>query len=391
MPHLHHSLNSQRLPVLPEELIVEILLRLPVKSLVQYKCVCKSWKTLISDSQFANNHHLLTSKAYPRLFLNDGVHEIVSYPVNSLLENPSTPVIPLVSFSFRMDLHSILGSCNGLLCLYHIHTRQCKLLNPSIQLKSQVSPTIVLDFEIIIHHGFGYDQVNHKYKLLLVVRDVVYWDLEPMTRIYTFGENSWKSLPNFPCLPHRGLGVYVSGTLNWIVAKDGVNSNQCVIISIDLEKENYGEVLLPQHDDAHNVRYSGLNVLSNCLSVCFDHSKESHWIVWMMKEYGVAKSWTKLFIIPHDKFKFRHLFVDPLFISGNGVVLLRIINFLLSKLVLYNLSDGRMDYLRILGKNDRDIHIYHAQDIHSDNGRDIHIHHVRDIYIHHESLVSQQW
>ncbi|AET05109.2 F-box-like protein [Medicago truncatula] len=35
--------NILLLPELPKELIDEILARLPVRSLLQFKCVCKSW------------------------------------------------------------------------------------------------------------------------------------------------------------------------------------------------------------------------------------------------------------------------------------------------------------------------------------------------------------
>ncbi|PHT77438.1 hypothetical protein T459_20960 [Capsicum annuum] len=40
----------------PEEILVEILIRLPVKSLVRFRCVSKSWKTLISDEYFKAKH-----------------------------------------------------------------------------------------------------------------------------------------------------------------------------------------------------------------------------------------------------------------------------------------------------------------------------------------------
>ncbi|XP_061371685.1 F-box protein At1g15015-like isoform X2 [Gastrolobium bilobum] len=43
------------------DVIQEILLRLPVKSLVRFKCVCKSWLSLISDSQFAKSHYELSA------------------------------------------------------------------------------------------------------------------------------------------------------------------------------------------------------------------------------------------------------------------------------------------------------------------------------------------
>ena len=58
---------------LPDELITEVLSFLPVRSLMRLKCVCKSWKTLISDSTFVKLHlkrsarikHLaIFSKAY---------------------------------------------------------------------------------------------------------------------------------------------------------------------------------------------------------------------------------------------------------------------------------------------------------------------------------------
>ncbi|MCI38128.1 F-box protein, partial [Trifolium medium] len=50
------------------------------------------------------------------------------------------------------------------------------------------------------------------------------------------------------------LGEFVSGTLNWMVDNEGVSSNQShVILSFDLEKETYGEVLLPQNDADDNV------------------------------------------------------------------------------------------------------------------------------------------
>uniref|UniRef100_K4D590 F-box domain-containing protein n=1 Tax=Solanum lycopersicum TaxID=4081 RepID=K4D590_SOLLC len=40
----------------PEEILVNILTRLPVKSLVRFKCVSKFWITLISDPYFTKKH-----------------------------------------------------------------------------------------------------------------------------------------------------------------------------------------------------------------------------------------------------------------------------------------------------------------------------------------------
>ncbi|KEH43632.1 putative F-box domain-containing protein [Medicago truncatula] len=359
------TVNSQYLPSpitddvpskqLPEELIVDILLKLPVRSLLQCKCVCKSWKTLISNPQFTKTH-FLNSIDSPQLFSSGiGVrrnpNEILSYPVKPLLENPSNSITPL---NFSMEhCYDILGSCNGLLCLYDIYQHNFTLWNPSINLKSKTSPTIILsDTEIIIDYGFGYDQINDKYKVLVFVLH----EYEKTARIYTFGENIWNTFPNFPCYLNSQLGIYLSGTLNWIGNKD----NEYVLISIDLEKEIYGEVLLPRHDDADNVRSTHLSVLSDCLCVSFDY--KTHWTVWMMKEYGVAESWTKLMIIPQQEFK---LIWKPLFMSENGAVLVRTMRTAGSTLVRYDLNNGQIDCLAILVN-------------------------LGKVIIHHESLISPQ-
>ncbi|KAJ1424959.1 F-box-like domain superfamily [Sesbania bispinosa] len=342
-------------PVLPDELIHEILLRLPVRSLLQFRCVCKSWKTLISDPQFAKDHLRSsisdTSMTHQRLVSSTITERcrILSCSVQSLIEHPSTPAKTL-SFRMRRKYH-ILGSCNGLLCLYDIYQGYVRLWNPSTRLKSQRSPTCVWLDGIISYHGFGYDKVNDKYKVIVAVEDFC----ETVTKVYTFGENSWKTIQNFPCNPTRWSGKFVGGTLNW-VAKGAVNSDLWVILSFDLEKETYAEMLLPEPDD--NVSNPVLDVLRNCLCVCFDTNK-THWAVWLMKKYGVQDSWTKLMIIPQDNFRISvwSSSFDPLCISENGIVLAKAMS---SKLVLYNSKNGRLlDYPRIWRKFGLDLHIYH--------------------------------
>ncbi|RHN66454.1 putative F-box domain-containing protein [Medicago truncatula] len=61
-----NNVTLTSLPSLPFDLVPEILCRLPVKSLLQFRCVCKSWKSLISDPKFAKKHlHMFTCQRLP--------------------------------------------------------------------------------------------------------------------------------------------------------------------------------------------------------------------------------------------------------------------------------------------------------------------------------------
>ncbi|XP_058775660.1 F-box/kelch-repeat protein At3g23880-like [Vicia villosa] len=235
--------------------------------------------------------------------------------------------------------YSIIGSYNGLLCLYNEYERCVMLRNPSIMFESKKSPPVSLGWTIQ-HHGFGYDQVNNKYKVLLAMRKK---NDHALTKIYIFGEDSWKTIPNFPTsrAPLRLSAKFVRSTFNWIVEKRDVISNQTVILSFDLGNETYKEILMPQEDGVKVYKHT-LYVLNNCLGVC-QVSNKTHWVAWLMKEYGVFDSCTKFVIISLDNFNKKSFFVIPLFISENGVILL--MNSDSYQFVLYNLNSGKLDYL----------------------------------------------
>jgi len=112
--------SSQSLVFLPDELIVEVLSFLPVNSLVQFKCVCKSWKTLISHPTFVKLH-LKRSARNKHIALNSRNGSIIPFPVCGLLDNtsitlPNNPNFQLKDKVVKEPLF-VVGSFNGLLCL----------------------------------------------------------------------------------------------------------------------------------------------------------------------------------------------------------------------------------------------------------------------------------
>ncbi|GLT54807.1 hypothetical protein SLA2020_279740 [Shorea laevis] len=92
--------------------------------------------------------------------------------------------------------------------------------------------------------------------------------------------------------------VFVSGALHWSAntpPRQGAFRN--VIVSFNMKDEAFGEVGMPkslQGLEGLNVTVALLDGLLALVHRNEDGYEASH-DVWVMKEYGVAESWTKLF------------------------------------------------------------------------------------------------
>ena len=90
------------------------------------------------------------------------------------------------------------------------------------------------------------------------------------------GETCWRNIESFPALPIQSLneGVYTSSTLNWFTLPnftlgyewDAVNIDRLVIVSIDLGKQSYRQLLLAHVVDGAPPSPLGVLMDSLCLS-----------------------------------------------------------------------------------------------------------------------------
>ncbi|XP_074302816.1 F-box/kelch-repeat protein At3g23880-like [Silene latifolia] len=188
---------------IPFDVVVEILVCLPVKTILPFKSVCKDWCNLINSPLFIQLHlnkSLLFNFGHNRtlFYANDD-----SLCVVDDIYRPSK----LIKLYWPKDIIRnceylyTVGSCNGLVCLRVTSSKYidtdvlCFLIcNPStrtFKFKPNFRFTNLTRWEINrLTYGFGYDGRHDDYKIVTCnyledrVQDDVY--------IYSFKADSWK-------------------------------------------------------------------------------------------------------------------------------------------------------------------------------------------------------
>jgi hypothetical protein len=145
------------------DVITEILSLLPVKSLMRFSCINKSFYTLISDPYFVQMH-LKKSKRNPQLSAITGNYtSVVTFTkISSLLQNSWT-TIQYDNLPSNHNRWSLVGSCNGLLCLNDKNGERLYFWNPAT--KSEFFLTYSLNYS---QFSFGYDVSTKTYKVVVI-------------------------------------------------------------------------------------------------------------------------------------------------------------------------------------------------------------------------------
>ena len=357
---------------LSEELIIEVLSLLKVKPLIRFKCVSKSWYSLISNPFFIKKH-LLKSSQNPHLSIfathssRNSIHTTLApSPIRYLQE--ITDVNDITSYIDK-QYHEVVGCCNGLLCLLYKSSFNNEYLeysfafwNPAMWSSSvKLGSFCISPKEPNSHFNFslGYDNLTAKHKLVAFRPNEV--------KVFTLGVNVWRNIQTFPsypshlCLVGQNCGVYLNNSLNWFAFQNNVCSNhhlefieQFAIISLDLGMETYTQLLLPHDFDEAHPHMPMVCVLMDCL--CFTHHSEgNNFVIWKMREFAVEESWTKWLKFSYkdqlDDFSDFSVSLFPLHVFQNGDTLIYVRY--QGQIICYNRRDSTIDQTRTTNKIDR--------------------------------------
>ncbi|PRQ33711.1 putative F-box domain, galactose oxidase/kelch, beta-propeller, F-box associated interaction [Rosa chinensis] len=277
------------------DIISEILARLPVKSLMRFRCVSKSWSALISDPFFTKKH--------------------LSYTETGITENSSRLLYsldPPQSLDYEA-LKDLKDHRDG-----YFANRELDLpiLQPSNVLPRTKFPSYFPKFNSRhVFCGFGYDSATDDYKVIMGTRNC------KQIQIFTLKTSSWKVLPLTNALDMSGKGLLLNGSLHWLAEPQPNAGNRQTILSFDLVEEKFREMIPLPHHDAY---FRGMTILRNYLCV-FEVSvgRDGVNTIWMMKQYGVKQSWTQVIRCPTKVIPEGYIivFMQPICILENGELL----------------------------------------------------------------------
>ncbi|KDP42867.1 hypothetical protein JCGZ_23809 [Jatropha curcas] len=277
---------------LPEDIGRDILSRLPVKSLIRFRCVQRSWVSLFQNPNFINQHidRSISSNTTTFIF-NRGckglsVSAISNYKLSVTSFNVQHPFLTCAN---------IMGSSNGLVCVFLYSSRYLYLLNPATREYIDTACPFPDDNSsgVVGFSLFGFSFIEELNDYVIVAS---FFRSNDKFIVYKRNSNSWVTKKTSK-LQYDGIDIasdtVVKGSFNWIASKKDIGK---VILSYNVGNEDFEEIEFP--DSLWQIMH--ITKLKDSLAIVSAYRWNNvhyDYEIWVMNEYGVKESWTKKFII----------------------------------------------------------------------------------------------
>ncbi|KAL8466038.1 hypothetical protein ACS0TY_035234 [Phlomoides rotata] len=288
---------------IPDELLREILVRLPADTLLRLRSVCKQWIRVIDDSSFikAHTHNQLYSHTLlvkngsgaPLYsfdldsldFINNGPQMVDAIHIKQLVHLGVPRLWTLFDWSVCNSLILIIKNrdftSEDWVMIWNPLTKECREVQvPKLNVTSKSC-----------RYAFGYDYDSDDYKVVKIDKLEDEWQ----TLIYSLKSDSWRKIED--CPPSIGDcnagNTSFNGTLYW--------PSRDTIIALDLGTESFFQLPLPLVDRSEFGIFTvfHLDALDGCLVCSLDYSERYTFYGWVMKDNGVEKTWNTLFSLQY--------------------------------------------------------------------------------------------
>lgn len=284
--------SNQRFDSFPDDAILQILARLPVKALIRIKCVCKLWYKLASGDYFRHIYNELSIRN-PMVLVE--VTDTSSESRSSLICVDNLRGVYEFSLDFIKDRVKVRASSNGLLCcssipdkgVYYVcnpMTREYKMLprsreRPVTRFHPDGEATLV---------GLACNLLRQNYNVVLAGYHRPFGHRPERTFIclvYDSESNKWRKFVSLQddhfTHMNRNQVVFINGSLHWLTG-----SCTCLLV-LDLQSDMWRKILLPNEVTCRVGNRLYLLESEGCLSVI--QISEAWMNIWVMKDYEREK------------------------------------------------------------------------------------------------------
>ncbi|XP_026397789.1 F-box protein At3g07870-like [Papaver somniferum] len=343
--------------VLPNEVIVDIFSRLPIRSASNCKLVCRNWCEVIRSPLFRETH---LHRALLRKLDNTVSFLFLTLDNDSRLYHGSHYEDREPYMEFRRINHphikkkygktAMVGSCNGLVCFSKYYPPNISdpiyicnpILGEQITLRKflvmvtnknnvVVKKTSYLDGEIV--SGFGYNSIADEYKIVRIYHAA--GGLNGQVQVYTLGSGSgWRDIGEIPYLLKRheiitlnhiltdshtdyweiynpSRGILANGALHWF-------DQEWEIVAFDLAEEQFSLLPSPNCDGVRN--FLPLQVLEGRLCVA-SRSQDGNRLE-ILSFNKASSEWENMFSISCRSDDFKDVYW-PISLTLSGKLILR--------------------------------------------------------------------
>uniref|UniRef100_A0A0E0KZ37 F-box domain-containing protein n=1 Tax=Oryza punctata TaxID=4537 RepID=A0A0E0KZ37_ORYPU len=284
---------------LTDDLLVEVLSRVPYKSLCRVKCVCRRWRRVISDP----DHRRLL----PRYHLDDAIAGFFNHQSFIDVSGRGRPFVhALLPFLIVFNDLELLDSCNGLLlcrCWRLADPRRFDYLvfNPATEQWVILPESRWTHKEQIARLGFDPAVSSSNFHVFELVEDNVDGDHDGnivAVEIYSSETGVWSHKDNgWGCIIRMlddWRSVIFKGMLHLITMDD-------VVAVVDVEGNTWRTIPVPQTfvDPYYGVDDGFIDMSQGCLYfVNTDHDDLYKLSVWVLEDYCSDK-WTLKHTVSH--------------------------------------------------------------------------------------------
>ncbi|KAJ0789137.1 putative F-box domain-containing protein [Helianthus annuus] len=270
----------------PEEIIEEIFSRLPVKSILRFRSLSKSWLSIISGPPFTKLQ--INRATRTALFISvrdrgNGYRHLFS----GSLDGGSVTHLMKIDTPY-VDQNTEAEHSNGLVCFtygdlfYDNHITL--VLNPSTHKFFELPHPVVSDDNYIMCNFFGFDESRNEHKILNISQTFESDAIEIM--IFSLSNYLWRKIDvDRPVNISRidtGISVCVNSTIH-LMLEDPLE-----ILAFDLRTDKFSIVKIPLISGLQD-RYRWIRLIkTNGLLgiVCHDLVEEGNKMhIWILQDY----------------------------------------------------------------------------------------------------------